>query len=265
MPRSNHGMFGKITRHRYWPMRSEADRQIRDLIRVMWPRVPSADLIRIGPENDGGYLVPDDFDGLVAAFSPGVSDEVGFDLAMAERGLEVFMADASVGGPPTGHPKFHFRKQFLGVVNDANTIRLEDWCNDSGVGTGDLLLQMDIEGAEWPVLLDCCTETLKRFRIMVLELHDMSALFSRLGFCILSAALRKVLATHHVVHIHPNNDGPIDRFRDLEIPRSLEMTLLRSDRSFEEGFATSFPHPLDADCVVRKPSIDLPAAWYAAP
>ena len=34
-----------------------------------------------------------------------------------------------------------------------------------------LLLQMDIEGAEFCVLLSTPTETLKRFRIMIIEFH----------------------------------------------------------------------------------------------
>jgi hypothetical protein len=34
---------------------------------------------------------------------------------------------------------------------------------------GDLILQMDIEGAEWPVILNASQEVLTRFRIIVLE------------------------------------------------------------------------------------------------
>lgn len=32
----------------------------------------SKDLIRLGPNGDGGYLVPDDLTGIEACFSPGV-------------------------------------------------------------------------------------------------------------------------------------------------------------------------------------------------
>lgn len=61
-------------------------------------------LWRFGPHGDGGYLMPNDLDGVVGCLSPGVSFECGFDTAIAERGIDVFMADASVAGPAQPHP-----------------------------------------------------------------------------------------------------------------------------------------------------------------
>ena len=57
------------------------------------------DLVRIGPTDDGGYLLPDVLDGIEACFSPGVGTCSDFELACAERGMQVFLADATVDGP----------------------------------------------------------------------------------------------------------------------------------------------------------------------
>ena len=46
----------------------------------------------------------------------------------------------------------HFTKKFLGVTNNDLTITLDDWVDGNSPGDGDLILQMDVEGAEWPVL-----------------------------------------------------------------------------------------------------------------
>ena len=52
---------------------------LRELIRALHPAVPGRELIRLGPEGDGGYLLPDDLDGVQCCFSPGVSTESRFE------------------------------------------------------------------------------------------------------------------------------------------------------------------------------------------
>jgi hypothetical protein len=51
---------------------------LRDLLTRVRPVKTNFDLIRLGSKNDGGYLVPDDLDGIVACFSPGVSRIANF-------------------------------------------------------------------------------------------------------------------------------------------------------------------------------------------
>ena len=85
---------------------------VQRFIRTLAPVAINRQLVRIGADSDGGYLVPDDFEGLQVAVSPGVSTEISFDLGMADRGLDILMADASVPGPPLQNPHFHFVPNF---------------------------------------------------------------------------------------------------------------------------------------------------------
>ena len=78
-----------------------SDEDVLGLLRLLHPQASERPLRRIGGPGDGGYLVPDDLDGIVGCISPGVSTEVGFDLALAEMGIPVFLADASVPAPPS--------------------------------------------------------------------------------------------------------------------------------------------------------------------
>jgi hypothetical protein len=71
--------------------------------------------------------VPDDLEGIVACFSPGVSTVAGFELDCARLGMDVFLADASVDFPPENHPRFHFLKKFIGAVTRENFIAFSDW------------------------------------------------------------------------------------------------------------------------------------------
>ena len=101
---------------------------VQHLISVLKPYDTPLGLIRLGPAGDGGYLVPDDLDGILACVSPGVSTECGFDLAIAERGIDVHMADASVEGPGVAHPRFHFEKKFLATTSGSSTTTIEKFC-----------------------------------------------------------------------------------------------------------------------------------------
>lgn len=235
---------------------------VRDLITQLHPVSTRYPLIRVGSDGDGGYLLPDDLDGIVACFSPGVSVWAPFEADLIARGIPCFMADASVDASPIAGASFI--KKYIGVVNDETTIRLDDWVAEKASSEGDLLLQMDIEGAEWPVLLNVSDDVLRRFRVIVIELHDLERLLDKHALEIIRGVFARLLRDFHVVHSHPNNYGQIVRKRDLVIPRVLEMTLLRKDRAAPTGFATAFPHPLDRTNAPRQRDVALPAAWYRA-
>jgi hypothetical protein len=47
----------------------------------------------------------------------------------------------------------------------------------------------------------------------------------------------------------------------VQIPRVLELTLLRRDRVVATGYRDDFPHALDRDNTSRPP-LPLPSMWY---
>lgn len=236
-------------------------RNIGALIAELQPVANKRGLKRFGPVGDGGYLMPDDLEGVKAIVSPGVSTEVGFDYEMANLGIDVYMADASVAGPPIQHERFHFSAKFLDTHNSKMTITLNDYCKNIGEGTGDLVLQMDIEGAEYRVIAATSEEVLSRFRIMVIEFHGVRHLRWPTRVRGMSSVFRKLLRNHRVVHIHPNNAGKLARVGKFEIPDTLEFTFYRSDRDAFEHRPLQFPHPFDATNVPDKPPIVLPKCW----
>jgi hypothetical protein len=237
---------------------------ILDLIEQLHPVDTEHPLIRLGSDEDGGYLVPDDLDGVVACFSPGVSAWAPFEADLIARGVPCFMADASVDQAPLEGEGAHFTKRFLGVINDPTTIRLDDWVTACAPAAGDLILQMDIEGAEWPVLLNVSDEILRRFRIIVIELHNLERIMDKHALPIMQAVFARLCKDFYVVHNHPNNSGRSVRKGGLVIPRVLEMTLLRKDRAAAVEFATTFPHPLDRANAPHQRDLTLPVAWRRA-
>lgn len=249
-------------RSSFFPTRATDFRHVSDLIRKLRPVACDKELIRLGPGSDGGYLVPNDLDGVVACFSPGVGTIAGFERDCAERGMDVFMADASVDGPSEPNPRFSFVKKFIGAISRNEVITLEDWVGGTVNATeGDLLLQMDIEGCEYETLLSTPASLLARFRILVVEFHHLDHLFSEPMFAIYSQVFEKILAGHTCVHIHPNNFRPSLKVNGLEVPQLAEFTFLRNDHIARAGFADRFPHPLDHDNTSNAP-LPLARCWY---
>ena len=207
-------------------------------------------------------MVPDDLAGIEMLFSPGVDCISGFEKDCAELGMRVFMADKSVEQPTDSHDLFHFTRKHLGAISDSETMTLDEWVSESNPGSSsDLMLQIDIEGGEYEVLLSASDALLRRFRIIVAEFHQLDMLFSSPFFGIASRTFEKVLQTHDCVHIHPNNCCGSVEVQGLEVPRIAEFTFHRRDRLQRSGFVSEFPHPLDFDNT-SEAHIELPPSLY---
>jgi Methyltransferase FkbM domain len=245
-----------------YPTRLTGNQDIQILLAQLRPMKCEKELIRLGPQGDGGYLIPNDLKGITACFSPGVDQISGFELDCANRGMQVFMADYSVEGPAARHRNFYFLKKFLGIIQTKNTVTLGDWVESSVLDAdAELLLQMDIEGAEYEVLLGASEDLMKRFRIIVIEFHSLKLLWSEPFFRLASRAFEKLLQTHVCVHNHPNNINPSKKIGNVILPSVTEMTFLRRDRVDEMSPATVFPHPLDYDNSDKR-ALPLPKCWY---
>lgn len=136
-------------------------------------------LTRIGGATDGAYLVPEDFEGITACFSPGVCNTKDFEDELAEKhGIRSHMCDFSSDQHLLKTPLIEgmqtFEKKWLDLENSASSLTLHDWVRNAESGKqGDLILQMDIEGAEYRNLIHAPEACLNRFRIIVVEIHGL--------------------------------------------------------------------------------------------
>lgn len=242
--------------------RTADPRAIERFLEMVRPIETQHELIRLGGDADGGYLVPDDLDGIGACFSPGVSVVARFEEDLAARGIKCFLADASVAAPPVKNDLFDFERKFLGPTSTDEFMTLDDWVDRKAPGESDFILQMDIEGAEYGVLLSASRETLRKFRIIVIEFHGLPRIYDRTGIELISLAFSKLLTDFDPVHIHPNNNGATVKFGKFETPRLAEFSFLRRDRIKSRRYATHFPHHLDRKNVPDRPDLHLPACWY---
>lgn len=243
------------------PARKSTVREALDLLTPWSVDIP---MIRAGGLGDGSYIVPDAFEHIEALFSPGVSETWDFERYVGDHyGIRSFMVDGSVDAPDGLTDLQQFRRVWLGTRSHDDVVSLEDWVAQSGVSEeSDLLLQMDIEGAEFGVLSAAPLSTLRRFRIAVVEYHGLNwiSVGPVLRHRILPA-LRKMSVDFEVVHVHPNNCCGVQMVFGIPVPRVLEVTYLRRDWVHGIPTRARIPHRLDRDCVASNPTLVLPEAW----
>lgn len=234
------------------------------LISSLRPRDTNLPLVRLGGWADGGYLVPDDFRGISACFSPGVSNIANFEKDLIDRyAIKSHLADYSVESPPRGLKNASFEKKFIGACFSNKTLTLAQWVNkyENTDHSLDLILQMDIEGDEYEVLLSTPIDVLRRFRMMAIEFHNIEGYAHQNFFKIAAATFSKLLSSHYPVHIHPNNCCGVVTLCGVQMPRVLEITFIRKDRCVLKGFRTDFPHALDRPNMEDRPDLPLPRNW----
>lgn len=217
-------------------------------------------LIRIGGPGDGGYLVPDDFEGIEECFSPGSNLLWSFEKSLQTQfGIRSFMCD-TLDQKPSDLTNFQeFTQGWVGPYSDGQKfISLGDWMKSSVSTNSDLILQMDIEGAEYQTLLSLSTSDLQRFRIIVIEIHFLEALKNRWAFeMIYRPFFSCLLDLYDVVHLHPNNCCGIWSMGNFEYPRIIELTLHRKDRSTQITNLMTTSNPEDAPSVPNNPEISI--------
>ena len=216
--------------------------------------------IRVGREFDGGYVMADSFDGIEAAYSLGINDDVSWDLEMAARGIPVFQYDHTIAALPEHHPLFHWKaKRIDGVADPANDVEsLETLVHANGhAGNRNLLLKCDIEGSEWPLMQQTPSHILSQFRQIVIEVHDMGLIADQRHVGNVLWAFSKMTESHRVIHVHANNYSPLNRAGTAVFPTTLELTLVRVDEGGLRVSDETFPTAIDMPCNPNIPDLDL--------
>ena len=238
-------------------------KKILDVINLFKPYKAGYNLIRVGDNNDGGYLLPDCLDDIKYCFSAGVGDKTSFENDLKKIGIHPFLADFSVDD--NGEiKKFDFDKKFIKSYNSDNAWDINDWMDKKidDQNKKNLLLQMDIEGGEYEVISAINENNLKAFKMLVVEFHSIEYLGNHLLYQILESSLTKLLKYFGVVHIHPNNWKKLSRVNGLNLPSNLEVTFLNKKFIKKWENIDKLPHSLDKKNLKDKPDIQLDEYWY---
>lgn len=237
-------------------------RQLR-FLESLKPLNNGHELIKIGDDADGGYLLPNDFDGIEYCFSPGCGGQWSFERHLSETfGITSFILDEPTSKPKDLDNKQVWRNGLLGSTNLGQYVTLDQWiCESLGDCSNDLILQMDIEMAEWECLRNISLQTLEKFRILVIEFHGIESIMDgkRLTSMIIPV-FEKLAILFDIVHVHGNNCCGTFAIQNHVFPKVAEFTFHNKNR---RAFRTSstftglefrkVPHTLDHKTFLDRP------------
>ncbi len=232
----------------------------QQILKLLIPVNNNVELIRIGGTGDGGYLIPNDLSGICSCVSPGVADKWEFERELLSKfQIKSVMLDASIETPKL-EKGLEFHNCWVGPANDEMTLSMNSIIrNQLAEGNGELLLQMDIEGAEYMTLLATDLELLSKFRIAIIEFHDLemwkiNSYFSK----VVSPLFVKLTDVFDIVHLHPNNGGLNFDWHGVQHPSGIELTFHRKDRANGYSGNRSLPNKLDSISDEKRPDVVFP-------
>ena len=156
--------------------------------------------VLIGEKKDGSYVMLDDFENIKIAYSIGIRELIQFDKSLADRGIDVYMYDNTIDRLPYANTKFHWKKIGIGGNSERNynIQTLQDMMKENGhLNEKNMILKMDIEGAEWNSLKDVTEDILIQFKYILIEYH-----FSNIDLPCFYNTLKKIFKTHQPFYMH---------------------------------------------------------------
>lgn len=230
---------------------------VLELFERLWPRESNAELIRIGSAGDGGYLIPNALKGVETCISPGVGSTSSFERQLSQDfGIVSVLIDPNRAPVDLEETKHVYVQKYLGVKNHISFVSLDDLVLEFCSNSDSSILQMDIEGYEYENLMNVRPDLLRRFRVLVIEFHNVHHWLSRPIFeLIVNPLFEKLLNDFFVVHIHPNNSSPPFYLNGSILPTTIEITLLNRQSSAIGNRVNCLPNKLDVRNVPHKKDI----------
>lgn len=226
-------------------------------------KISDLDMVRIGGQGDGGYVMADPGHNGIA-YSFGVSSYAPWDLEMANRGFKVFQYDGTIDAPPNLHPNMHFFKNNVSglPVPPPGEKTIQQIFSENGHDSNtNIVLQCDIEGAEWDLFENMSPLELSKFKQIIVEFHSLDPHQDR--FQRYLKILQKINQTHVSVHVHFNNHSSITYIPGhVMLGTLLEITYIRNDNCAFAPNCGYYPTILDKLNTLRFTDKDIPIGYF---
>ena len=205
---------------------------------------------RLGNDIDGGYVLCDLDITYDCFISGGISNNDDFSVDFLNKYNinkdNCYGIDGTVNNLPDNLiDRMTFIKKNIGSSNDNKHTDLIEIINNYN----NIFIKMDIEGGEWPWLLNMNIENLNKISQMVIELHGITNIsYHGLTFNSFNSDyyekvkyLQKIKETHYLVHAHGNN---ADMVNDYGIPNVIELTYINKKFFNEKPKLNNIPLPI---------------------
>jgi hypothetical protein len=178
---------------------------------------------RYGSNSDGGYvlgILDGEYDCYISA---GISNEESFSRDFINKNnmneYNSFSFDGTINNYPYQYTtNISFIKKNINFFNDDNNTNLSYLIHKYN----NIFLKMDVEGGEYPWLLQIDETQLNKFKQIIIEFHGITNDSWGCNYNYKVNCLKKISKTHYIVHAHGNNNGLVVN----NIPDVIELTYI---------------------------------------
>ena len=174
--------------------------------------------IRLGKDFDGGYIIADipnvNYSILIAG---GIDNDVSFEEEFVNKytNTKCFAFDGTINNLPSENENITFIKKNIGYENSDTVTNLNDIIN----ANTEIIVKIDIEGAEIPWIKSLSNEQINKFEQLVMEFHFP---FTDNEINVFD----KINKNHYLIHFHGNNCCGTREHNGVVIPNVFECTYL---------------------------------------
>lgn len=220
------------------------------------------DLVRLGPNKDGGYVVNKSaLDEADVLYTFGVGREFGFesDFLLSYPDKNVKMFDHTCDDPTAGLlSNCKFIKEPLKIEDEGNFNSLEIYLKKFKDLNKKIFLKVDVENYEYVFFrnIEKKEYLFQNITGMVFEFHELSNYLRFIEFISIICYLKNFF---HITHIHGNNFANAININGEIIPETVEISFRSKNTNliFTKKNKVKFPKSLDFPNYTKKEDIEF--------
>jgi hypothetical protein len=200
---------------------------------------------RIGSDNDGGYVISKDIQNYDIILSGGAGNNISFEEELTQNlNIQCFIYDHTV--------KINNIRN-KNIVHIPKKLDKKTKCFYNFIDLyHNIFLKLDIECGEYEILEQLNNNQIKKFKQIVIEIHDYS-LKQRIEL------VKRLFQFHTLIHVHANNCCGTINILNINMPKIIELTLVRTSDIQQELISNNknLPSEYDQPNLKTKPEIIL--------
>lgn len=197
-----------------------------DFIDLITPKKINYKKIRLGPKEDGGYVISKcALDDCTCLFTYGVGNETRFEEEFTKKYKKpAYLFDHTIGKKNYKNELINFFNEGLGFQENCNTFFYH--YNILNI-TGKVFLKIDIEGGEYEFFEKTdIFELSKLVSGISIEVHGLDSELLRNRYIAIAKKLKDFFVLNHV---HGNNWGGYFYYKEYAVPTVLELTFINKN------------------------------------
>lgn len=198
--------------------------RVKEVKNIFKLYISNRDLKWFGNQGDGGYLLVNDLSKTDLIISGGIGFNDTFEKDIAQCVKSIVMFDHAIANYSTPLDNCIYFPFKISDISNSNSVSIDQIIND--FPADDYILKLDIEGDEWNIIDVIEPSTLRTFRQIIIEFHNIDRKI-QFDYAKLIRVFHKLNENHSPVSIHANNHGRYVYLGDDSFPQTLEVTYAR--------------------------------------